>query len=128
MFPPAGVSTQSTPLDGPPPSPQATGAGPTGAPTQFSLQGIAPPLPSAQMPVEMLTSIVQSAQKIASLLDSYAQATPDLAADWGQLKAQLQAVLAKLLSQGAGPLSPSSSGPQFPGAGLDRGIPAAGTI
>lgn len=129
MFPPQGASSQSTPLDGPPPSPQSMGAGPTGAPTQFSLSAVAPGMvPAQQLPPEVLTAIVSSAQKIATMLDSYAQATPDMAADWGMLKDQLQTVLAKLMTQGAGAMSPTATGQQFPGGGVDRGISGAGTI
>lgn len=118
----------SSPLDGPPPSPQGLGAGPTGAPTQASLSTLAPPqVPSAQMPPEILTGIMQSAQSIAQLFDSYAQATPDLAADWAMLKDGLAAILAKLMQSGAGPTSPTASGPAFPAA-MDRGIAGAGTI
>lgn len=127
MFPPQGVTSQSSPLDGPPPSPQAVGAGPTGAPNQFSLSQLAPPVPSDQMPPEMLTAIVQSAAKISALFDSYAQATPDLAVQWAQLKEQLQAVLAMVLTKGAGPTSPTATGAQFPAA-FDRGMAGAGTI
>ena len=128
MFPPQGVSSQSSPLDGPPPSPQSIGAGPTGSPTPFSLSAIAPPVPSSQMPAEVLTAIIQSAQKIGSLFDSYAQAPPDMAQDWGALKEALQVVLAKLLSNGAGATSPTATGSQFPGGGLDRGVAGPGTI
>ncbi len=128
MFPPQGVSATSSPLDGPPPSPQAAGSGPQGQPNNFSLQNLAPPVPSAQMPQEVLTAIVQSATKIASLFDSYSQATPDMAADWALLKSQLQATLAKLMSNGAGATSPTATGSQFPGGGMDRGIAGPGTI
>lgn len=118
----------SSPLDGPPPSPQGLGAGPMGAPTPQSLSALAPPsVPSAQMPPEILLGIMQSAQGIASLLDSYAQATPDLAMDWGALKDQLAQILAKLSQAGAGPTSPTASGPAFP-AGMDRGLAGAGTV
>ena len=113
-------------LDGPPPSPQSVGAGPTGQPTDFSLQTLAPPVPSAQMPPEMLTGIMQSAQTISDLLDSYAQATPDLAPDWGMVKEMLASVLAKLMQSGAGATSPTATGPAFPAA-FDRGIAGAGT-
>lgn len=104
------------------------GAGPTGSPTQFSLEAIAPPVPAAQLPPEVLTAIIQSAQKISSMFDSYAQVTPDMAADWGMLKEQLTVVLAKLMQQGAGATSPTASGPQFMGGGFDRGVAGAGTI
>ena len=113
-------------LDGPPPSPQAVGAGPTGQPTDFSLNTLAPPVPSAQMPPEILTGIMQSAQTISDLLDSYAQATPDLAADWAMIKDALAATLAKLVQNGAGATSPTATGPAFPAA-FDRGISGAGT-
>ena len=129
MFPPQGVSQSAQPLDGPPPSPQSMGAGPTGAPTQFSLSAIAPgTVPSQQLPPEVLTAIVSSAQKIATMLDGYTQATPDMAADWGAVKDALQVALAKLMTQGAGAMSPTATGAQFPGGGVDRGISGAGTI
>lgn len=123
-FPP--MPQAGSALDGPPPSPQSVGAGPTGQPTPFSLQQLAPPVPTGQLPPEMLTGIMQSAQQIAQLFDSYAQATPDLAQDWAQLKDQLAAVLAKLVQAGAGPTSPTAAGPAFPAA-FDRGIAGAGT-
>ena len=124
MFPPQATQR----LDGPPPSPQATGSGPTGQPTSFSLGAVAPPIPSNQMPPEMLTAIMQSSIQIGALLDSYAQALPDMAVDFTSVKDHLQQVLAKLLSAGAGPLSPTASGPQFPGGGMDRGLSGAGAV
>ena len=124
MYPPLPQAASA--LDGPPPSPQSIGAGPTGQATPFSLDQLAPPVPSNQLPPEMLTGIMQSAQQIAQLLDSYAQATPDLAADWAMLKDQLAMVLAKLVQSGAGPTSPTATGPAFPAA-FDRGIAGAGT-
>lgn len=104
------------------------GAGPTGSPTPFSLSSVAPPIPSAQMPPEMLTAIVQSGTKIATMFDTFAQATPDLAADWGMLKELLQTTLAKLLSAGSGATSPTATGSQWPGGGIDRGIAGPGAI
>ena len=118
----------SSALDGPPPSPQSMGGGPTGQPTPFSLSSLAPPaVPSAQMPPEMLTAIMQSSQKIATLFDSYAQATPDLAQDWQSLKDALAQVLAKLMQSGAGPTSPTATGSQFPAA-FDRGTAGPGSM
>lgn len=114
-------------LDGPPPSPQAAGAGPTGAPTDFSLQAVAPPIPSAQMPPEMLTAVLESATQIGALLDSYAQALPDMAVDFAAVKDHLQTVLAKLLTSGAGAISPTATGAQFPAA-FDRGMAGAGAV
>jgi hypothetical protein len=124
MYPP--MPGAGSALDGPPPSPQSVGAGPTGAPTPMSLDQMAPPIPSGQLPPEMLTGIMQSAQTIAQLLDSYAQATPDLAQDWAQLKDGLAAVLAKLMQAGSAPTSPTATGPAFPAA-FDRGLSGAGT-
>lgn len=117
----------ASPLDGPPPSPQANGGGPTGQPTPFSLDGMVPgAVPSSQMPPEVLTGIMQSAQSIASMFDAYAQATPDLAADWGALKDALAMILAKLTQAGSGPTAPTASGPAFPAA-FDRGMSAGGS-
>lgn len=128
-FPPAAppLPQSASALDGPPPSPQSVGGGPTGAATPMSLSQLAPPVPSDQLPPEILTGIMQSAQSIAQLLDSYAQATPDLAADWAALKDGLAAILAKLTMLGAGPTSPTAAGPQFPAA-FDRGISGPGTV
>lgn len=124
MFP----SQASSPLDQAPPAPQAMGAGPTGAPTPFSLAAVAPGMPSSEMPPEILTAILQSAQKIGSLLDSYAQALPDLAVQFAQIKDQLQTVLAQVMVSGGGPMSPTATGAQFPGGGMDRGVAGAGTV
>lgn len=119
----------SSPLDGPPPSPQMAGAGPTGSPTPFSLDTLAPPqVTSAQMPPEILTGIMQAAQQIAGLYDSFAQVTPDLAPDWAALKDQLSLVLAKLVQAGSGPTSPTATGPAYPAGGFDRGVAGAGAV
>lgn len=105
------------------------GAGPTGSPTPFSLSAIAPPMqPSDQMPPEILTGILSSATKIGQLLDSYAQVAPDLAVQFAMIKDQLATVLAQLTTKGAGPTSPTATGPAFPGGGIDRGIAGAGTV
>lgn len=119
----------ASPLDGPPPSPQGLGGGPTGQPNEFSLQALAPPqVPSTQMPPEILTGIMQAAQQVAGLFDSFAQVTPDLAADWAALKDQLALVLAKLMQAGSSPTSPTATGSAFPGGGIDRGIAGAGAV
>lgn len=117
----------SSPLDGPPPSPQSVGAGPTGAPTEFSLNALAPPVPSAQMPPEILTGILQSAEPIKTVLMSWAQAAPDIAVDVQLLIEQMATVLAKLVTAGAQPTSPTATGPAFPAA-FDRGISGAGSV
>jgi hypothetical protein len=128
MFPSSTTAGSTSPLDSPPPSPQSMGASPTGAPTDFSLSAVAPPLPSAQMPPEILTAILQSAENIGTLLDSYAQALPDKAADFASVKDHLQSVLAQLMIAGAGATSPTATGSQFPGGGFNRGVAGAGAI
>jgi hypothetical protein len=105
------------------------GGGPTGGATPFSLSAMAPPqVPSAQMPPEILTGILQSASKIGELLDSYAQVAPDLAMEFAAIKEQLQVTLASLVQAGAGATSPTATGPAFPGGGMDRGIAGAGAV
>lgn len=103
-------------LDAPPPSPALqTGQNP-GTP----LGQLVPPVPSNQLPPDVLTGILQAGQSIATSLDAFAQATPDLAADWGAVKDALMSALSKVLKAGAGPTSPTSTGPNFPGGGMDR--------
>lgn len=117
-------------LDGPPPSPQLGGGGPTGAPSPFSLSDMAggSGLPSNAMPPEILTGVMQAATQIDTLIDSFAQVTPDLAMDWMSLKEHLAEILAKLVQSGAGPTSPMATGPAFPGGGMSRGLAGAGTV
>lgn len=126
-YQPATADTSQ--LDGPPPSPTAMGgqpnAGPTGA---FSMKGLTPQPPSNQMPPEILTGLVQAAQTIGSLLDSFAQVTPDQAAKLALIKDLVQQYLADVTTAGAGPTSPTASGPAFPGGGVDRGIAGAGSV
>ena len=124
MYPP--MPNAASHLDGPPPSPQTVGGGPTGQATPFSLETLAPPVPSAQMLPEMLTGIMQSAQTISDLLDAYAQALPDMAPKFGMIKDLLATVLAELVQSGAGATAPTATGPAFPAA-FDRGISGAGT-
>lgn len=128
-FPPRASSAfqPTDPLNGPPPSPQAVGGGPTGAPTPFSLSAVAPPVAPDQMPAEMLSTIIQSADKIGTMLDSYAQAIPSMAVQFQQVKDHLQQVLAQLLTSGAGATSPTASGSQFPAA-FDRGMAGPGGV
>lgn len=115
-------------LSQPPPSPQLTGAGPTGQQSPFSMKGLAPPLPTNQLPPEILMGMMQAASKVGDVLDGLAQAAPDMAEDFGAVKDQLQIAMAKLMMNGAGATSPSATGPQFPGGGLDRGIAGGGTV
>jgi hypothetical protein len=122
---PASGYTGQEVLSQPPPSPQLNGGGPTG---QFSMNGLAPPVASNALPPAMLQGMMQVATQVGTALDSLAQAAPDLAEDFGAVKDALQAAMAKLMVSGAGPTSPSATGPQFPGGGMDRGIPGSGTV
>jgi hypothetical protein len=127
----AGMPQSMSTLDGPPPSPQLGGGGPTGAPSPFSLSDMAggpQGTPSNAMPPEILTGVMQAAQQIGALVDSFAQVTPDLAMDWAGLKEHLAEILAKLVQSGSGPTSPTATGPAFPGGGMDRGIAGPGTV
>jgi hypothetical protein len=99
-----------------------------GAGGPFSMQGVAPQIPSNRLPPEVLTGITASAQKIAELLDSFSQITPDKAANLAMIKDLLQQYLAELMTVGAGATSPTSSGRQFPGGGMDAGVAGAGTV
>jgi hypothetical protein len=85
-------------------------------------------VPTQQMPPEVITAIVSASQKISQMIDSFIQVTPDLQQDWGMLKDQLQTILAKIMTQGAGAMSPTATGQQAPLGGMDRGISGAGTI
>lgn len=125
MPPPLSPSIGASPLDAPPPSPTPMGEGP-GSP--FSAAGLVPQVPSDQMPPEVLTGLVQAAQTVASMLDSFAQVTPDKAAQLGLIKDLLQRYLADVMQAGAGPVSPTAPGPAFPGGGIDRGIAGPGTV
>lgn len=109
-----------------PPSPGATGNNPGDSPTPgFGALGGPLQIGSAQLPPEILQGAVQVGQNITELLDSLAQITPDLAMDWGAVKQLLLATLAKLVSTGAPPASPTAPGAAFPGVvgGMDRGRP-----
>ena len=119
----------STALDGPPPSPQLQGGGPTGQPAP-TFGGLAPPapIPSGQLPPEVLTGMMQAASKVGDMLDAFAQMAPDLAQDFTSVKDLLQQTLAKLMIAGAGPTSPTASGSQAPMGGLDRGLAGGGTV
>jgi len=132
-FPPAGFpGTGPTPgasvLDGPPPSPTPMTGMPSGAP--FSLKGVAGPgqIPSQQMPPEVLTGITQSAQSVSDLLDSWAQITPDQAAQLSLIKDLVQQYLATVMQSGSGPVSPTATGPAPPMGGMDRGISGPGAV
>lgn len=124
-----GTLSGSGPLDTPPPSPDIPGGGAggpsTGAP---GMAGLAQPAPiaSGQLPPEILTGMLQAAEKIDGMFDSFAQITPDLAADWDLCKEVLKRTLGKVLTAGGGPTSPNAVGAQFPGGGTNQGVPGPG--
>lgn len=121
---PTGAGTEQ--LGAPPPSPTPMGGMNGSAP--FSLGGMAPQIPSNRLPPEVLTGLTASAQKIAELLDSFAQITPDKGAQLSLIKDLLQQYLADLMSAGSGAISPTASGRQFPGGGMEQGIAGAGAV
>ena len=128
-FPATGPTPGSTALDQPPPSPTAMGGAPGGA---FSMSGLAGAtgggIPAGQMPPEVLTGITQSAQTMSDMLDSFAQVTPDKASQLALIKDMIQQYLADLMTAGSGPVSPTATGPAFPGGGMDRGLSGAGSV
>lgn len=80
-----------------------------------------PALPAHQVPPEVLTGILQAGEKMVTMIDAFAQATPDLSQEWAGAKAALMMALSRVLEAGAGPTTPTSPGPNFPGGGIDRG-------
>lgn len=126
---PAGTLAGTGPLDTPPPSPDVPGGG-VGGPQSAqmpTLSGLAPPasMGAAQMPPEILTGILAAAQKITELFQSFAQVTPDLAMDWDLCTEILKRTLGKLVVAGGGPITPNAVGSQFPGGGINQGVPAS---
>lgn len=111
----------SATLNAPPPNP-AQPLAPT-AGMQGSVAGLAgsPQIPSGMIPPEVLGGMLQVAQTIDAQLDTFAQITPDLAADWLALKDLLQRVMGKILVAGGTAPSPTAPGAPFPGGGIDRG-------
>lgn len=129
-FDPARTPGTSSILDGPPPSPQAEGGGPTGQPAQMaSMQGLAQPIGAGQMPPEMLAGAMDAAASAGSVLDALSQTFPEFAMDFGIVKDSLQRVMAKVLAAGggAGPNN-ASPGSSFPGGGYGPGGPTAGVV
>ena len=118
------------PLAAPPPSPTAMDPNGDGG-TPMSLRGLMggpSAVPSNQMPPEVLTGIVSASQQITSMLDSFAQVTPDKGATLAMIKDLLNQYLAELMGAGAGAMSPTASGPAYPGGGLTRGIAGPGAV
>lgn len=121
-LPAPGTAPGESMLNSPPPSPAVEQGQNPGVP----LGSLVPPIPSAQLPPEVLTGILQAGEQISQMLDSFAQATPDLATDWAMAKAALMSAMSKVLQAGAGPTAPTATGPNFPGGGFDRGgMPSA---
>ena len=131
-FPATGPTPGATALDGTPPTPTPMSP-PPGAGGDFSMQGIASgptgpgSIPSSGMPPEVLTGLTQSMTTIAQMLDAAAQVTPDQAGQLGLIKDLISQYLATVMQAGGGPVSPTASGPAFPGGGMDRGIAGPGT-
>lgn len=122
-----GALPGSSALDAPPPPPGVMG-GDQGTGQLPTLQGLGGPQPltSGQLPPEILTGIVQAAEKIKGMFDSFAQVTPDLAMDWDLCKTLVDKTLGKVLAAGGGPASPQAPGSQFPGGGMAQGLPQSG--
>lgn len=119
---PAPPSTLSgtDPLDQAPPSPAlAQGVNP-GMALDGLAQGV-PPIPSHGLPKEVLTGIIQATTTMSEQISSFAQIVPDLAPDLENVRAALAVFASKVLMAGGGPTSPTSTGPGFPGGGIDRG-------
>jgi hypothetical protein len=116
-MPPSPGSIGNNPGTSPSPDPNAApGLGDMGTPLQIG---------SDQLPPEILQGVMATGQNVVEWLDSLAQVTPDLGADWGAIKQLVLATLSKLLVKGAPPADPAASGMAFPGVtgGLDRGRP-----
>ena len=131
-FPGLGPSPGAGQLDGVPPSPTPMSPPPPGVDegAPFSMRGLAGPggVPTDGMPPEVLTGITQSAQAMSGLIDSWAQITPDKAAQLSLIQDMLQQYLASLMPAGAGPTSPTAAGPAPPMGGMDRGLAGPGAI
>lgn len=124
---PGGALPGASPLDAPPPVPGTLDKGQSQMPTLAGL-GQPTPMSSGQLPPEILTGIVQACQKIDGMFDSFAQVTPDLAMDWDLCKTVLQKTLGKIISAGGGPVTPQAPGSQFPGGGMNAGLPGPGPV
>jgi len=117
-----------TALDGPPPSPALEQGVNPGLPLGDLMggRGSAASVTADQFPPEVLAGVLSAGQSMSEAVDSFAQMMPNLAQDWAIVKAALQSALAKVQQAGAGPVSPMSPGPNFPGGGFSRaGSPLA---
>ena len=128
QMPPSPGSVGSNPGTSPvpPPGPPDAAGGDPAAPGLDAMAGSTPlQIGSGQLPQEILQGVMQVGQDLSDKIDSLAQITPDLGADWQAIKQLLLATLAKLLVNGAPPASPAGAGSAFPGVtgGMDRGRP-----
>lgn len=106
-------------LDGPPPSPATeTGMSPGTSP---ALGSLVPPIPASGLPPQMLQGMMQAGESVISIIDSFAQAAPDVSPEAALAKDAFMTLLAKLAQAGAPPTSSQAPGPGFPGGGFDRG-------
>lgn len=131
MFPPSKMGG-ADPLGQPPPSPTPMNPDGQGS-LPATLRGMAGPaaggaIPSNQLPPEILTGLTAAASQITQMLDSFAQVTPDQGQLLEQIKGSLQQYLAAVMTAGGGAVSPTASGPAFPGGGLSRGIAGPGAM
>lgn len=87
------------------------------------MRGLAPPLPipSAQMPPEILAGVMQAADRITQDFQALAQALPDLSPEFLMIQDLLQQALGKVLQAGGTPPTPTATGSPFSGGGLGQG-------
>jgi hypothetical protein len=85
-------------------------------------------IPSNRLPPEVITGVTASFQKVIEVVNSAVQVTPDKAAQLGMIVDLINRYLSDLQVAGAQPLSPTATGPAFPGGGFDRGVSGAGAI
>ena len=128
MFPPGRAAD---PLSAPPPSP--TGMNPDGmGNAPVSMRGMAGPLaapvPTNQLPPEVLTGIQAAAAPILQTLQSFAQFTPDKAPQLALILDLFTQYLNSIGVAGSQAVTPTATGPAFPGGGIDRGIAGAGAV
>ncbi len=122
-LPDPGTTPGSEILNGPPPSPAIDQGVNPGMPP---IGQMVPPLPTASQPPQVLTGILQAGEQMVTMIDAFAQATPEIGADWAAAKSALQTALSKVMQAGAPPTTPTAPGPSFPGGGIDRGgMPSA---
>lgn len=117
---PGGMPSASTSAAaGGPPSPGNApyGTGTGGPGTAGSQAGSG----AATLPQPMIQGIMEAGVQMGLMLDSFAQATPDLSGEVDQIRSALQTYLGQLMVAGAGPTGPTATGSPFPGGGFDRG-------